>query len=96
MYSLYQPEGDYETHEFIQLYTSEKGIQPLFKLIDKKVYKYFRSIFKLFEFLPKEKNIEKDVLINIEEFMRQYVLVPDKFFIFLRILHHSYNYSQVF
>ena len=77
LYSLYKPEGNFETHEFIQLYTSEKGIQPLFKLIDKEVYKYFRSIFKLFDFLPKEKNIEREEIIDLKEYKFKNL---DKFF----------------
>ncbi len=67
LYSLYRPKGDFETHEFIQLYTSDKGIQPLYKLIDTRVYEYFKKIFKLFNFLPEEENIDRDETLEINE-----------------------------
>lgn len=50
-YSLNLPSEDYAPHEYIQIYASSEGFQPLYKLIDIKIYKYFKKIFRLFDYL---------------------------------------------
>ena len=86
LYSLYKPEGDYELHEYIQLFASEKGVQPLFKLIDKKVYRYFESVSNLFELLPNDKEFEKEGNLsidqpkfkNLDKFLRSFPIIKEK------------------